>query len=150
MIHRRIEQDEAMTPTRDRPARLQVAALCLRRNGAGREVLLITSRGTGRWILPKGWPIPGKTLAEAAAQEAWEEAGVTGATAAVPLGSYGSVKVMEDGRAIPCRVEVFEVAVEGLAERYPEAGQRRRAWMPLAEAARQVQEPELRALLAAI
>ena len=67
---------EVLHPMLQRPKRLQVAALCYRRDGDSKEVLLVTSRGTGRWILPKGWPIDGLDAGEAALQEAWEEAGV--------------------------------------------------------------------------
>ena len=66
---------DVVGPMFRRPRSLQVAALCHRRTKAGqKEVLLVTSRGTGRWILPKGWPMRGKSDAQAAAQEAWEEA----------------------------------------------------------------------------
>lgn len=55
---------------------MQAGALVWRRAGKGKvEVLLITSRGTGRWVLPKGWLDGGENVAQAAAREAWEEAG---------------------------------------------------------------------------
>ena len=70
----------------------QVAALPVRRKGDGDiEVLLITSRKTNRWIIPKGWPMKGKKRHEAAAQEALEEAGISGHVHKKPLGSYVSV-----------------------------------------------------------
>ena len=51
---------ELVLPLLRRPERMQVSALCHRRDASGKtEILLITSRGTGRWILPKGWPIDG-------------------------------------------------------------------------------------------
>lgn len=150
MHHRTIEQDDQryMTPIRQRPRNLQVAALCLRGAPGQREVMMVTSRGTGRWILPKGWPMVGKTLADTAAQEAWEEAGVRGVPVLTPVGSYQAVKVLDDGRDLPCRVEVFEVAVTGLSDSYPEVGQRRRQWMLPSRAAGLVLEPGLKALLA--
>ncbi len=128
---------------------VQVAALCTRagQGGGPSEVLLVTSRGTGRWILPKGWPMTGRTLAEAAAIEAWEEAGVRGRAEAEPLGSYRAKKVTEDGSALPCRVQVFRVRVEDLADDFPEAGQRHRRWMPAGVAAGLVCEPDLCELL---
>jgi 8-oxo-dGTP pyrophosphatase MutT (NUDIX family) len=58
--------------------RTQFAALCYRVVKKKVKVLVISSRGTGRWIVPKGWPMDGKTPADAALQEAWEEAGVIG------------------------------------------------------------------------
>jgi 8-oxo-dGTP pyrophosphatase MutT (NUDIX family) len=128
---------------------VQVAALCTRGGGAdgAPEVLLVTSRGTGRWILPKGWPIQGRSLAEAAAVEAWEEAGVRGRAEAEPLGSYAAEKVVANGTGLPCRVQVYRLPVEELAEEFPEAHQRRRRWVPAVIAAELVREPELRELL---
>ncbi|TMV51704.1 NUDIX hydrolase, partial [Thioclava sp. BHET1] len=75
-------------PLVQRPKRLQVAALCFRGGGAATEVLLITSRDTGRWVVPKGWPMRGLDAAGAARQEAWEEAGVMGRIAAEPVGRF--------------------------------------------------------------
>ena len=76
-------------PMLQRPKRLQVAALCYRGEGDKTEVLIVSSRGTGRWIIPKGWPIRGLTSAQAALQEAWEEAGVRkGRTTGEVIGSY--------------------------------------------------------------
>ena len=123
---------------------LQVAALCV--EPATGRVLMITSRGTGRWIIPKGWPMPGRTLVEAALQEAWEEAGVN----AVPgpdLGVYHYEKLQDHGFAIPVEVRVFLAEVTGLANAFPEAGKRRRLWFSPAEAAALVAEPELAALI---
>ena len=127
-----------------KPPGLQVAALC--RDAAG-QVLLITSRGTGRWVLPKGWPMAGRSLAEAALREAWEEAGVRGRVGPDPVGRYSYGKDQDEGFSLPVEVQVFAVAVDGLAEDWPEAGQRRRAWFPPSQAAALVAEDELRALL---
>lgn len=135
--------------TLHRPPRVQVAALCLRAaQGGGAEVLLITSRGTGRWVLPKGWPMADRSLAAAAAQEAWEEAGVRGTVAEDRLGSYAAAKLMADGVSLPCRVQVYPLRVRDIADAFPEAGQRTRRWVRPADAAGMVQEPELRSLLA--
>ncbi|MGY6412253.1 MAG: NUDIX hydrolase [Alkalilacustris sp.] len=140
---------DTVEPMLRRPPRMQVAALCLRTGPEGTpEVLLITSRGTGRWVLPKGWPMAGRSLAEAAAQEAWEEAGVRGTVEGRPLGSYGAEKQTDGGLALPCRVEVFALHVTEIADRFPEAGQRTRRWVAPAAAADMVREPDLRALLA--
>lgn len=65
----------------NRESRPQYAAICYRRTGESScpiEILLITSRGTGRWVIPKGWPMGKKKPHEVASQEAWEEAGVRG------------------------------------------------------------------------
>ena len=141
---------DAVQPMLRRPPRLQVAAVCTRTGPDGPEVLLITSRGTGRWILPKGWPIPGLSLAEAAAQEAWEEAGIRGRSEAAPLGRFDAQKTTDGGLDLPCTVEVFRVRVEEVTDSFPEAGQRRRRWLAPALAAELVQEPGLRRLLQAL
>lgn len=125
----------------------QVAALCWRMHGGVPEVLLITSRDTGRWIVPKGWPMADRSAAATAAQEAWEEAGVQGDVAEASLGAFHYPKLYENADPRLCKVEVFALRVEGLAHRYPERGQRRRKWFGLAKAARRVVEPELRALI---
>jgi 8-oxo-dGTP pyrophosphatase MutT (NUDIX family) len=128
---------------------LQNAALCWRMHHGRVEVLLITSRDTGRWVLPKGWPMPGRTGAEAAGLEAWEEAGVTGAVAAATVGAYVYDKVLAGGRSLRCSVDVYPLRVTSLARRFPERKERRRKWFDLARAARKVAEPDLRALLLA-
>ena len=133
----------------DREPRAQFAALPWRRGGGGEvEVLLITSRETRRWVIPKGWPIKGKSSAKSAAQEAFEEAGVEGRTGKRPLGSYAYDKRLKNGRLQHVRVAVFPLQVEREADAFPEAGQREKLWLPPAEAARQVDEPELMVLLA--
>ncbi|MFC5739456.1 NUDIX hydrolase [Sinirhodobacter huangdaonensis] len=129
---------------------VQFAALCTRRKAGRIEVLLITSRDTGRWILPKGWPMAGKSGGETALTEAWEEAGVVGHLAGAALGSYGALKELVSGKPMPSRVEVHPVRVERLAAKFPEKGQRRRKWMTAKKAAKSVAEPELAALLRAL
>lgn len=130
-----------------RPPLMQVGAVCLDPD-TGR-VLLITSRGTGRWIIPKGWPMAGRTLAQAALQEAWEEAGVR-AEAGEELGRYHYAKQQDRGFAVPVEVRAFLVPVQALAEDWPERGARTRRWFAPREAAALVAEPELAALLAAL
>ncbi len=127
----------------------QFGALCWRRHGNGHEVLLITSRDTGRWVIPKGWPMREMTPPEAAAREAWEEAGVQGTTAAEGLGFFAYRRWLAPDRALPCVVEVFALKVDRLADRYPEKGQRRRKWFRPEKAARKVDEPDLRQLILA-
>ena len=127
----------------------QVAALCHRGIGTAREVLLITSRGTGRWVLPKGWPIAGLDAPGSARQEAWEEAGVIPADSAMaPLGQYRYVKHSRHAPDLLVEVQVFGLEVKRLASRFPEENERRRVWMTPAEASRAVAEPDLAALIA--
>ncbi len=124
----------------------QVAALCWRLHKGAVQVLLITSRDTGRWVIPKGWPIMGLTAAGSAAREAWEEAGVEGKTLDQPLGQYLYDKIARPATALPCSVAVFPLRVEALRNRFPERKQRRRKWFPATEAALLVAEAELRLL----
>ncbi len=133
----------------DREPRAQFAALPWRRDATGGvEVLLITSRETRRWVIPKGWPIKGKSSSKSAAQEAFEEAGVTGKLRKRPVGSYAYDKRLKNGRLQHVRVAVFGLQVEAEVDAFPEAGQREKRWVDLIEAAKLVDEPELMVVLA--
>lgn len=129
----------------------QCGALCWRRLDGAVQVLLVTSRDTGRWVIPKGWPITGLDVASAAAREAWEEAGVRGVADPAPLGWYSYDKVLRrgaTGSAVPCVVAVHPLHVDQQETRFPEAKQRRRKWFAQEDAAARVDEPELSALIA--
>ncbi len=131
-----------------KPANLkQYAALPWRHNSAGVEVLLISSRDTGRWVIPKGWPIKGLSPAETAAREAYEEAGLGGQISRKPIGQFHYGKRMKDGTIRPCRVEVFSLEKMIQHHEWPEQGQRTLRWFPVAEAAEAVQEPELQQII---
>lgn len=137
-----------LAPLLRRPRLLQVAALCVREGQHGTEVLLLTSRGTGRWILPKGWPQKGTDEPGAALAEAWEEAGVQRADVSrEPIGRYRSVKRSETGLEEPCEVIVFRVDVRRMTDDYPESGERTRLWVSPLEAAERVDEPDLKTIL---
>lgn len=147
-----------MAETDDKPARrdkaglrTQVGALCFRHKGGKLEVLMITSRDTRRWIIPKGWPLAGKKLHEAAEIEAWEEAGVRAAKVSPhELGRYVYHKRHAQGVEEPCCTLVYPVEVKRLSKVYPERKERRRRWMRPKKAARLVDEPELRDILRAL
>lgn len=131
--------------------RPQVGALCWRMAASGLEVLLVTSRETGRWVIPKGWPQDDLTYEEAARREAWEEAGVKG-EAGQCLGFYAYDKILNRGQEpvpLPCVVAVYALQVTGRAKAYPEVRQRRTRWFARDKAARKVEEPALRDLIAA-
>jgi len=131
-----------------KPPAIQVAALPWRRVPGGRvEVLLATSRDTGRWVLPKGWPKKGQSLSATAAEEAWEEAGLSGRIAARALGTFDYRKRLNSGLNRRVRVSVFALAVTEAADVFPEQGERTLCWFSPEEAARWVHEPELAALL---
>jgi len=135
-----------LAPSAKRDIRTQFGALCYRVRQDKVQVLLITSRGTGRWIVPKGWPMDGASPVDAALQEAWEEAGVEGRAMGNSLGIYSYVK-LDDGERLPCVVAVFPVKVRKLSEAYPESAQRRRKWFSRKKAAALVDEPELRQIM---
>jgi 8-oxo-dGTP pyrophosphatase MutT (NUDIX family) len=126
--------------------RLQYAALPWRRAGS-LEILLVSSRETKRWVIPKGWPIPGLSPHDAAAREAFEEAGVKGRTEAIALGHYHYVKRRRRGTDQLCRVEVFALNVESQAADWPEKDERTRRWFLATAAADAVEEIELKALI---
>lgn len=131
----------------------QVGALCWRISRTrDLQVLLVTSRETGRWVLPKGWPVPGLTDPVAAAREAWEEAGVRGPVGAAAVGAYDYDKVLDRDLPGPptvaCRVTVYPLAAGKRQHRFPEAGQRRVKWFPRDKAAAKVTEPGLAAIIA--
>jgi 8-oxo-dGTP pyrophosphatase MutT (NUDIX family) len=129
----------------------QVAALCWRprvlNKGPILEILLVTSLRTRRWILPKGWQLVGLTLAQSAAREALEEAGVIGEVAAAPLGHYHYLKEKKDGSGMPCRVDVFALHMRRQRRTWLEKGARELLWLPSEQAAAKVAEPGLRRIL---
>lgn len=130
----------------------QVGALCWRHGADGVQVLLVTSRETGRWIIPKGWPMPGLRPEETAAQEAWEEAGVRGVASPRALGVFTYDKVVDRQASpplsVPCVVAVYTVHTVLRDRAFPEADERRHKWLSRKKAARKVDEPELAALIA--
>ncbi len=125
----------------------QAGAIPFRRGPEGLRVLLITSRDTGRWVIPKGHVEQGQTAAIAAAVEAYEEAGLAGVMSDFPLGFYTYGKRRRSGAVEPASVEVYtlEVAIE--MKKWPERKQRRLQWMDVATAAGLVHEPGLSVLM---
>lgn len=131
-----------------RPPALQVGAIC--RCPKTGKVVLITSRGTGRWVIPKGWPMEGKSLHGAAATEAWEEAGVKGTVHGAEIGRYRYDKDQDGGYSVPVEVRVFLLEADALEPEFPESRQRVRRWFPPQEAAQRVAEPGLKQILLAL
>lgn len=111
------------------------------------RVLLITSRETRRWVVPRGNPIAGLDAPGSAAQEAFEEAGIRGKVSAEPLGAYRYDKKRRSGAVIPTQVQLFEMRVMEELPAWPEMGQRERRWFAPDDAADAVDEPDLKALL---
>ncbi len=113
------------------------------------RILLITSRRTRRWVIPKGNRIAGLPLHRAAEHEAYEEAGIAGIACPAPIGRYAYRKQRGDGRARLATVDVFPLAVTGRAEDWPEREEREARWFSVAEAAAAVDEPDLKSIIAA-
>ncbi|CAN7616552.1 NUDIX hydrolase [Pararhizobium sp. LjRoot255] len=128
--------------------REQYAALCYQRHpdSGTIAVLLVTSRESLRWIVPKGWPIQGKKPHQVAAIEALEEAGVRGKIRKKPFGYFTYLKVLDNGQSVPCIVQLHLMEIESMDETFRERGQRVLEWVTCVEAARRVREPELRGL----
>jgi hypothetical protein len=107
------------------------------------EVLLITSRDTGRWVVPRGNPIAGKSPAESAAQEAYEEAGIIGPVETRAMGRYSYQKRRRFGITRQAVVHLFRMTVDEERDEWPEMDERERRWFPAEEAAAAVHEAEL-------
>ncbi len=136
-----------LSPMLQRPKRLQMAALCHRGEGASKEFLLVTSRDTARWIIPKGWPIRGLKSNETALQEAWEEAGVRNSVATKePIGSYTYQKRKAGGLEVPVETLVYSVAVNETCKEFPESHERELKWVDAETAAELVNETELKSI----
>jgi predicted phosphate transport protein (TIGR00153 family) len=129
----------------------QIAVLPYRFGGADKdgptEILLVTSRGTGRWVVPKGNPLTGLDRHASAAIEAEEEAGVLGAVCPTSIGSYEYRKRRANGAAIMYNVEVFPLAVTRELDEWKEMDERERRWFTLDQAASSVDEPDLQAMI---
>lgn len=139
---------EQAKPPKPPGRREQVAALPFR-CAPDLQILLVSSLETRRWIVPKGWPMKGRTLSEAAAQEAFEEAGVRGDIAAQPVGVYTYDKRKKNGAVLRCDVDVFPLEVRKQAANWPEKALRTQRWCSWREAAELVDDAELADLIRA-
>lgn len=138
----------AMTRKSEEELPIQTGALPWRLAGnKGIEVLLVTSRRSGRWTIPKGWPMPGKTLAEAAAQEAFEEAGVKGTVDPNPIGYVRHVKQKLVTGDLEVNIVVHPMWVDREFPKWPELGQRKRRWFTPKDAAKRVESSQLSELI---
>jgi 8-oxo-dGTP pyrophosphatase MutT (NUDIX family) len=127
---------------------MQYAALPFKIGPDGLRVLLITSRDTRRWIIPKGWPMRGLKPREVAAREALEEVGLVGRIADKhPIGSYHYNKRLPGGRARLCCVKVFILSVDHQVDIWRERGQREWRWVEPLKAAQMVDEGGLAEIL---
>ena len=127
--------------------RAQHAALPFRINSEGRvEIMLITSRETKRWIVPKGWPIKGLEPYETAEREAFEEAGLHGHATKRPIGRYVYEKRLQHS-SVMCEVSVHPLLVVTQRDRWPEQHQRDGRWFSVEGAATAVREAGLQQLI---
>jgi 8-oxo-dGTP pyrophosphatase MutT (NUDIX family) len=126
----------------------QFGALPFRWSQSGSlKVLLVTTRGRKRWMIPKGWPIRGLEPHESAAREALEEAGLIGNVRAEAVGSFRYIKRLGSGRQVRCTVEVFPLHVDHQRPHWLEKGERETRWVSAKKAASLVSEPELKKIL---
>lgn len=126
-----------------REARAQFAALCYRYKKGELQILLVTSRNRGRWILPKGWPENKLTPANSALKEAFEEGGVVGTAHDSCVGVYNYSKIYGPNKGLPNIVMVYPIEVKKTRKLYPEKDQRRRKWFSPKAAAKKVDEAQL-------
>ncbi len=149
--HVQAHQPLQLSSARKTEVRTQFAVLAFRvetgKNGPKTRVCLITSRTTKRWIMPKGWPMPGLSPAEAAAREAYEEAGVEGVILPDSLGLYSYRKRIARA-SVPVIAVIYAMEVTKVHKTWPEARQRTRKWMSLKKASARISDPELRQVIA--
>ena len=124
----------------------QSAVFAYRKHKGNLQILLVTSRDSQRWVLPKGHVKEDLSPRESAALEAYEEAGIKGNTAKKPIGYYGYVKTVQKGENF-CRVSVFPMKVSHLLDKWPEMDIRKRKWMAIGEAIKIVDEKQLKKLI---
>jgi 8-oxo-dGTP pyrophosphatase MutT (NUDIX family) len=128
--------------------RVQYGALPYRLSAGSRPLfMLVTSRETRRWIIPKGWPKKGKSPHHSAAREAFEEAGVVGAVARRSVGSFSYEKRLRNGGAVVCKVRVFPLEVRRQNKQWPEKRERVVKWLSASQAAEKIKEPKLSAII---
>jgi 8-oxo-dGTP pyrophosphatase MutT (NUDIX family) len=147
MLLRAVASRETGKNDADMKPRKQVAALPYAKVKGTIKFMLVTSRETGRPVLPKGWTEKALTDAEAAEREAFEEAGIKGKIAKKPIGSYYYTKIIGPGFALPCTVAVYPLQIRKHMKTWPEMDERERLWLTADEAADRVAEPELAEIL---
>ncbi len=137
----------AMSRKGDSGLPIQSGALAWRLKRKKAEVMLVTGRQSKRWMIPKGWPMDGKSLADSAAQEAFEEAGIKGKVDPKPLGRFRHIKQHLLLGDMEVEIQVHPMAVQRQLDDWPERGERSRKWFELTEAAERVDSEELRTLI---
>jgi 8-oxo-dGTP pyrophosphatase MutT (NUDIX family) len=138
-------------PTNPKAAHRQYGALPFRVSAEGDvSIMLVTTRGSGRWIVPKGWPIPHLRPREVAAREAYEEAGLVGEMVGKKALGRFTYQKSGGGQAIQCEVKVFAMEIHHQLPDWPERAERETRWFAPAAAAALVEEAALASLLLAL
>ena len=143
---KKVARDSSKTNFEDKVYN-QIGALCYRIANKKIKILLITSRRSKRWIMPKGWKIDKMSNRKSAALEAWEEAGVQGKVSEKPIGTYYYRKRYDAEKFRTCAVKVFAIKVQAMKKKFPEVGERKLKWVDPNKAAFFVLEPELKNLI---
>jgi len=130
--------------SQEHKALFQVAAIPFKYEPDSLKVLLLTTRKTGKWIVPKGWPIEGLNFSQSAEQEALEEAGVKGLISKDPIGDFIYHKKIAPRRKVPCTVVTYGLHVTDQMSEWIEKGQREILWCSLLGAAKKVKNTGLR------
>ena len=125
----------------------QIGALCYRITDKNVKILLITSRRSKRWIIPKGWKVDKMSNRKSVALEAWEEAGVQGRVSERAIGTFYYRKRTGKNDFLTCAVKVFGLEVKAKKKKFPEHGQRKLKWVDSEVAINLVTEPELKTVI---
>ena len=126
----------------------QIGAFCYRTGKRGEIEFLLVTSSEGRWILPKGWPMPGTTPRKVARIEAWEEAGVRkGKASRKPVMKVKSHKQIGPNTRLKTRLAIYAIKVKSLAKAFPEDDRRDRRWVTLEKAERLISDKRLRKAL---
>ncbi len=125
----------------------QIGAICYRITDTNVKILLITSKRSKRWIIPKGWKVNKMSNRKSAALEAWEEAGVQGRVSGRSIGTYYYRKGLNKNDFLTCAVRVFSLEVKVSKKKFPERGERKLKWVNSDVAIDCVSEPELKAII---
>ena len=128
-------------------SRKQYAALPFVWGPDGPRYCLITSRDTGRWIIPKGWPDEDLSPRALAAEEAYEEAGLKGTIGKKAVGSFRYNKRLGGGRKVACKVDVYPLLVDYQAIDWPEQDERTLRWVSAKRAEKLVDDDGLSVVL---
>lgn len=148
MFAKRIRQAPIQLPRGQKSlTRTQFAVIAWQRQGKKLKVCLVTSRRTGRWILPKGWPKRAATPQEAVAIEAWEEAGLKGKVHPRPLGVFSYLKRRGKSR-LPVIAVLYAMEVTKAHSKWPEKKERRRDWASPKKAAARLSDRQLASMVA--